>query len=138
MNINIWGVILATLAQFAVGSLWYSVLFGKLWGQMHGFDKLSKEKQKEMASKMGPFYGLQLVLTAITVVALAKMLIVLPDYSPYMLGLVVWVGFIVPTQISAVVFGGTEPKWMFTKSAVMAGAALACTMAGVAVLQAFN
>jgi hypothetical protein len=32
---------LATLAQFVVGAIWYTPLFGETWGQIHEFDKLS-------------------------------------------------------------------------------------------------
>lgn len=29
VNINIWAVLAATVAQFIVGGIWYMVLFGK-------------------------------------------------------------------------------------------------------------
>jgi hypothetical protein len=137
MEINVWAVVAATVAQFIVGMAWYTGIFGKIWGEMHGFDKLSKEVQKEMAAKMGPFYGLQLVTTVATAAVLAKAIVMLPDYSPYALATMIWVGFILPTQYSAVAFGGTESKWIVKKVLVMSLGSLACLLVGAAVIQAF-
>ncbi len=137
MEINIWSVVLATIVQFIIGGAWYSVIFGKQWGEIHGFNKLSKEKQKEMAASMGPWYGAQLVVTIITAVVLAKLVAVLPEYSPFALAVMVWIGFVVPTQFSAVVFGGTESKWIMQKLTLMTLGSLACLLGGAAVFAAF-
>ena len=138
MNISIWGVVLATIAQFAVGMVWYTVVFGAAWGRIHGFDKLSKDEQRQMASKMGPFYGLQLIATVFTVIVLAKVIVLLPGYSVYALAVMLWFGLVLPTQYSAVVFGGTEPKWIVQKLAIMTGGTLVCLLVGAAILGAFN
>src|SRR5437868_3473041 len=101
-HINFLAVLIAALAQFAVGGIWYTVIFGKKWGEMHGFDKLSKAKQDEMKSMMGPFYGLQFLVTIFTSVVLAKLIVLLPNYSAYTLALLVWLGFVVPTEFGAI------------------------------------
>lgn len=134
MSINYLSIVLATAAQFVVGAIWYMPLFGKLWGQIHGFDKLGEKEQKEMQAKMAPYYIVQILVTFLTAFILAKLLVMLPDYSPYALGLMCWVGFLLPANISSVIFGGTETKWMAKKAAVMAGGSLACTIVAVAVL----
>jgi hypothetical protein len=133
-DINIVAVVLATLAQFGVGAIWYMPLFGKLWGEIHCFDKLDKKTQKEMQAKMGPFYGLQLLMTALTTIVLAKLIVALPSYSSYFLATLSWIGFIVPTQAAAVIFGGTEQKWMAKKFGVMAGGSLACLLVAALIL----
>ncbi len=138
MDVKFLAVILATVAQFVVGAIWYMPLFGKLWGDIHGFDKLTKKEQKEMQSKMGPYYGAQLFVTFLTAFVLAKFLVMLPDYSPYALGLMCWVGFLLPANVSSVIFGGTEANWMAKKMAVMAGGSLACTIIAVVVLNLFK
>ena len=63
MNVNYLAVVLETTAQFAVGAIWYMPLFGELWGKIHGFDKFSKKEQKEMQSKMEPYYIAQIFVT---------------------------------------------------------------------------
>ena len=137
MDISIWAVLAATLAQFIIGMIWYTPLFGKMWGEMHGFNNLSKEKQQEMMKQMGPWFALQLVTTAITVYGLAKFMVMLPDTSTYVIAFWAWLGFIVPTQYSAVAFGGTEMKWMMKKMLIMMLGALVCLMVGAFVLNTF-
>jgi hypothetical protein len=134
MHLNYLAVIVATIVQFAVGAIWYSVLFGKLWGKIHGFDKLSKEVQQKMMKAMGPFYLLQLLVTVITAFVLAIFLTNLPTWNTYAMAGFFWIGFVVPTQVSAVIFGGTESKWVFPKVAVQAGASLACLEAAATVI----
>lgn len=134
MELNIVGIIAATVAQFIFGFIWYGPVFGKIWGQIHGFDKLSKEVQQKLMKEMGPFYILQVVVTVVTTVVLSVMLSSLPSWNPYILAGLLWLGFVLPTQVSAVVFGGTEKKWMFPKIAIQSGAALVCIMLASLVL----
>lgn len=136
MQLDYLAVIVATLAQFVVGGIWYMVPFGKAWGKIHGFEKYSKEEQQKMMKDIMPFYGLQLLVTAVTTVVLA-ILLRNSDGNAYSLVFHLWLGFVVPTQVSAVIFGGTEGKWIVPKIAIMAGGSLACLMVGAAVLQLF-
>ncbi|HSX09900.1 MAG TPA: DUF1761 domain-containing protein [Candidatus Saccharimonadales bacterium] len=137
MQLNYLSVIIATIVQFAIGAVWYSALFGKLWGRIHGFDKLPKETQQKMMKAMGPFYGLQALVTLITSFVLALFITYLPTWNPYAMAGFFWIGFVVPTQVSAVIFGGTESKWIVKKIAVQAGASILCLEAAAAVLHAF-
>ena len=135
MHINFIAVIVATILQFICGAIWYTAFFGKLWGRIHGFDKLPEEVQKKMMKEMGPFYAAQFAVTLITTFVFALLLGGLPpEWNIYGLAGFFWLGFVVPTQVSAVIFGGTEPKWMVTKIAVMAGASLICLEVAAAVL----
>lgn len=136
-DINFLAVAAATVAQFIVGMLWYGVIFSKAWGQIHGFDKLSKEEQQKMAGSMGPWYGLQLVVTILTALVLAIALRETPNYSPYAVATVLWLGFALPTQYSDIAFGGTESTWMLKKMLISLGGTLVCFLVGAAVLQAF-
>jgi len=138
MQLNFVAIIMATVAQFIIGAVWYSFLFGKLWGKIHGFDKLPKETQQKMMKAMGPFYALQLGVTIITTVVLAIFITYLPhDWNVYALAGFFWIGFVVPTQVSAVIFGGTESKWIAKKIAVQAGASIFCLEAAATILHFF-
>lgn len=136
MDINYWAVLVASVAQFIIGAIWYMPLFGTLWGKIHGFDKLSKAEQNDARKGMMPLLLVQFLVTVVTTVVLAKFIVLLPDYSAYTLAGMIWIGFFVPVQVAAVVFGGTDPKWMVTKVAVMAGGSLACLLAAAAILNA--
>lgn len=127
-------ILLASVAEFVVGAIWYMPLFGNLWGKIHGFDKQPKATQKEMQASMMPFLVGQFLVTLVTTVVLAKLIMMLPSYNPYTLAVTSWIGFVVPTQVSAVIFGGTEGKWVTTKIAVMAFGSLACLLTAVFVL----
>ena len=121
MEINIIAVIVATIAMFAVGAVWYMALFSKKWAEMHSMDKMSDKEMKEMSAKMGPFYGLQLLMTIVSAFVLAYLMALLPNISPLMITLLVWVGFVLPADVSSVIFGGTKIKDMMPKIMIQAG-----------------
>lgn len=134
MHLNYIAIVLATAAEFGLGAVWYSLFFGKLWGKIHGFDKLPKETQQKMMKAMGPFYALQALVTLVTTIILAIFITYLPSWNAFVMAGFFWIGFVVPTQVSAVIFGGTEPKWMIQKVAVQAGASLVCLEAAAIIL----
>ncbi len=121
---------IGTLTQFVVGAIWYTPLFGKLWGKIHGFDKLDKKTQQKMMSEMGPLFGVQLLVTIITSIVLVVLRTQLPNYSLVMLTFWIWVGFIVPAHVSGILFSNTKREWMLTKSLVMVGGSFASLLAG--------
>lgn len=137
MQVNIFAIILATAVQFVIGAIWYSALFGKLWGKIHGFDKLPKATQQKMMKSMGPFYLLQAFVTLVTSIVLALFITYLPLWNAYAMAGFFWVGFVVPAQVSLVIFGGTESKWIVTKIAIIAGASLVCLEAAAAIIHLF-
>ncbi len=136
MDINYVAILVASVIQFCIGFVWYGFMFGKLWGQIHGFDKLSKEEQERAMKGMAPFYGLQFAVTVLTTFVLALFVASMSEeWHAFGIAGWLWLGFVLPTQISAVIFGGTEGKWILKKILVMSGAALACLMAAAAVLE---
>jgi len=136
MTINYLAIGVAAVAQFIIGAIWYMPLFGSAWRDIHGFGQLSKKEQEQAQKEMMPMLGVQFLGTVITTVVLARLLQLLPDYSAYTLAVMVWLGFVVPIQVSAIMFGGTEAKWMVKKALIMAGGALACLLAAAAILTA--
>lgn len=136
MNFNYVVILVAVVAQFAFGAFWYSALFGKLWGKIHGFDKLSKAEQDALMKTMGPTYGIQFLATLITTMVLASMLIKMNDapVSPYMIAFFAWLGFSLPAITSSVIFSRTERKYMGTQIAIMCGDTLVRIMLAAAIL----
>jgi hypothetical protein len=138
MDVNLLAVAVATIAQFAVGAVWYMFLFGKTWGKMHGFDALPKETQEKMMKEMGPWYGLQLFVTFVTTFMLAHYVEYWRDEaSAYYVALMLLIGFVIPTQITGAIFGGAPRGWIWTKIAIMAGGSFASLMAAAAVFELF-
>lgn len=132
---QIFAIMLATIAQFIVGAIWYTPVFGKLWGKIHGFDKLDKKTQEKMMSQMGPIFGVQAVITLITSFVMVQLHQMMPEYSLYMIIFWIWLGFVAPAQIAANLFGGAREGWIMTKSAVMIAGSLVVLMVGAAVVQ---
>lgn len=65
VEINIWGVILATIASMVVGSIWYAPpVFGNLWMKLIG------KSQKELPGGFVPII-LAVVVSAMTAYVLA-------------------------------------------------------------------
>jgi hypothetical protein len=137
MNVNLMSVVAATLVMFAVGAFWYMVPFGKMWGKIHGFDKLSKKDQKEMQSKMGPWYGVQLIVTGMSAWALACLISLLPDKSPYYVATLVWLGFVLPTTAGNMIFGGSPEGYVWHKIAISGGESLVHLLAAAWIISLF-
>jgi len=68
-HINWLGVGLGTLAFFAVGALWYTVLFGKAWQKEVGLS----EDQLKSGANMPLIYGTCFVLEFVVVLTLGHM-----------------------------------------------------------------
>lgn len=135
MHVSYLAVIVASVLQFIVGALWYGPLFGKLWGRIHGFDALAPETQEKMKKSMAPLLVTQFLVTLVTTFIFALLLTgFAPGWNVYGLAFFFWLGFVVPTQVSAVIFGGTEPQWVVKKIAVSAGASLICLEVAATVL----
>jgi hypothetical protein len=137
MHINFLSIFIATVAQFIIGFVWYGPVFGGLWGKIHGFDKLPKAVQLKMMKSMGPFYALQAFVTLVTTTVLAIFIAYQPTWNVYAMAGFFWIGFVVPTQVSAVIFGGTEGKWVATKIALQAGASLLCLESAAFIIHYF-
>jgi Protein of unknown function (DUF1761) len=138
MNISILAIVVATIVQFIIGAIWYTPLFGKLWGRIHGFDHLTPEEQNKLQKGMVPLLLTQFIMTFVTTAVLAFLKTGLPaQWSVYGLAVFSWMGFVLPTQVAAVIFGGTEPKWFVKKIAVMAGGSLVCLLVAAYILASF-
>lgn len=130
MELNFVAIGVATVVQFVIGAVWYTPVFGTLWGKIHGFDTLSLAEQKAAQTQMMPLLLVQFALTFMTSFVLDLLLAGMPaDWNAYGFALFIWLGFVMPAQVSAVLFGGTEPKWVLSKIAVSIGASFFCYLA---------
>ncbi len=135
MRTEIIPAIVATVVMFGLGAVWYMFLFGKQWGQIHGFDTLTPEQQNEMRKKVGPLYLFQLVVTLLTALVYGYLLRYVSGIGYFKLAGLLWLGFVMPTQVSAVLFGGTEPQWILKKILIMSGYMLVNLMALAAIFK---
>jgi hypothetical protein len=121
MELNYTLILVATILQFILGAVWYSpLMFGKWWMEIMEVAHIPKEELKKMQKEMTPFYLLQLVLTITSTTVLAMFLQGLPSlWNPYGIAFFVLLGFIVPTQVSGVVWANTKKKFWVKQIFVM-------------------
>jgi Protein of unknown function (DUF1761) len=108
MSFNWLLIIGIVILQYVIGALWYSVIFGKQWIEInHPEGKPTKEEMAQLEKDAIPYYGIQLVLTIITV--LAQWYFVMINTSNwFMTSIIIWGGFLVPTVIQSVIW--SDPK----------------------------
>lgn len=68
-NVNFIAVLVATVAAFFLGFVWYSFLFGKRWMKELGFS----EEELKKGANMGLIFGSTLVLTFVMGLGLAML-----------------------------------------------------------------
>lgn len=113
-------VAVATIAQYILSALWYSAFFGKQWMVINGFDQLSKPEKEASGKSMGPFYGLQLLITTVanivfgTVYLAIKTNMELTAFSSLVL-----LGFILPALVEGVIWGNTKKQVWGTQLSIM-------------------
>ncbi len=108
-GVNTIAVVIATLAGFGLGAVWYMVL-GKVW--LRAIGKTEAEiKQDQGAAKALPF-----IIALIALFVMALMLAGLIGHLGYVTikggvvsGFFVWVGFVITTMGVNHAFGGAKP-----------------------------
>ncbi|HEV3444439.1 MAG TPA: DUF1761 domain-containing protein [Gemmataceae bacterium] len=93
-QVNYWAVLVAALATFFLGGLWYSALFGKKWVKLQGY---SEEKVKDMQARRPPhiFFGGLIVCYLVIAYVMALLLTGYPNPNALdgaLFGGLVWLG----------------------------------------------
>ncbi|HYD35733.1 MAG TPA: DUF1761 domain-containing protein [Vitreimonas sp.] len=96
----------AALASFTVGMVWYSpVLFGNMWMKLMKVTAkdMAKAKARGMAGIMGSSFAATL-LQALILVWFSQTFLMGGVRPTAMFAFLAWLGFIVPTQITQVIY----------------------------------
>jgi hypothetical protein len=118
--INYLAVVVAALANMAIGFLWYGPLFGKTWMKLAGVAPKRKTSAKKKAPGMEKTYLLAFVGSLVMSYVLAHSLIFAAAYyemsgitGGLMSGFWNWLGFIAPVTLGAVLWEGKPWKlWL--------------------------
>ena len=102
VGINWWAVLVATVAAFALGGLWYGPIFGKAW-----MDAIGKTEE-DIEPSPAPFIisAITALLTCIVVAALMQMTGTTGLASGALFGLITGIGFIATAMASDSAFCG--------------------------------
>ncbi len=121
MTLNWIAIIVLSIAQFAVGSLWFWPLFGKTWMKIHHKTALTKAQEQEMMKGMRKLMLTEFVASILITIALACLVAAIPTMPGRKIGLMIWIGFVLPMTASNVIRGNDDRKWMCTKIILAAG-----------------
>lgn len=118
VELNYVAIIVAALANMAIGWLWYSpLLFGKAWIKMVGFSKKDVRKMKKRA---GPAMVGGLITSFIVAYILAHFIAVMGASTMELaaqLAFWLWVGFIATVQFGMVLWENKPLKlWLLNAS----------------------
>ncbi|MDP3734714.1 MAG: DUF1761 domain-containing protein, partial [Nanoarchaeota archaeon] len=107
VSINYLAVLVAAIAQYALGALWYSVLFGKQWMKLNGMEKMDPKKMEEMKKGVMWSYAGGLVSSLVMAYVLAHFV----DYTEAataaagaVAGFWIWLGFIATVTLGMVLW----------------------------------
>lgn len=90
--LNWTGILIMTVACFALGAVWHGPIFGKLWMKIHHGDK--KFTDAEMKKQMDGMWMLmvaEFVATFLMVMTLDFLMKLIPSFSGMHLAFLVWV-----------------------------------------------
>lgn len=110
VEVNYLAVFLAAVVSIILGFLWYSpFVLGKPWMKEKGF---TEESLKKAQKEMGKLYGVSFVISLITAYVLFHIMTMSTAFFHYsalqtglMSGFFVWLGFMMPVQLTAAIFG---------------------------------
>lgn len=93
ITFNYLAIFVAAIATFVIGFAWYTVLFGKLWLQAHGY---TPDELARMRADAPRAYGLSFVayvVMAFAVSALIQLVGIVRWQGGAKLGVLCWLGF---------------------------------------------
>mgnify|MGYP001593097774 CR=1 FL=1 len=108
-DLNWWAVLVAALAAYILGALWYSpLLFGKTWLHLMGWSREQMEHHKKEALRG---YLINFVATFVVAAVLAHVVYFLNvvDWQEGLeTGFWMWLGFVVTVQLGGVLWEGKK------------------------------
>ncbi len=95
-------IVVAALAQFVIGWIWYGPLFGKTWMSMMGMSQPSMSREG-----MGKTFVLSFVASLVTAAVLSKLVGMMAAKTfggGITAGFWVWLGFVATVTLSSVLY----------------------------------
>ncbi|HPE55735.1 MAG TPA: DUF1761 domain-containing protein [Bacteroidales bacterium] len=119
IQINFVAILIVVVANFVLGFLWYTPLFGKIWGREMGYDMNEKPKSSEMIKGM-VFMIIGNVLFAWVLAHNMAAWTFVPgseDIPPFqnamMASIFTWMGFYFPVDLGSVAWERKSWKLFF-------------------------
>ena len=117
ITVNFLAVVVASVAAFAIGALWYGPLFGRQWRMLMGF---GDEAMRSMAMTPAKAMTGGFITTLILVFVLANMLALVGPSSvgeALTLSFWIWLGFVATIMMNSVWYENRPWKLYFINAA---------------------
>ena len=122
IEVNYLLVLGLVVTATVLGMIWYGPIFGNAWCRLNGVDPNDPVAKKAMQEGMMVPMLIQIVMTALFVWVLYHYIIgAIDDMSALSNGLWIWLGFIVPTLASSVIWTTESGKNQRTRFLIQAG-----------------
>lgn len=117
IQLNWIAIIVISIVSFFFGAAWHGeYFFGKIWLRIHyGKDKFTEEEMKKAMDGMWVIMITEFIATFFMVMTLDFLMRLLPGYTPWHVAFLVWIGFVLPTMTSIVIWWADTRKWMLVK-----------------------
>jgi hypothetical protein len=106
VSINYLSVLVASIASFVLGMLWYGPLFGKYWMKMMGFTKDSIKKMKLTPAKAMSLGFIITIIMAYVLAHFVKYLDATTFTDAAQLAFWLWIGIQIPLAIGSFLWEG--------------------------------
>ena len=115
-NINILGVLFATLLGQFISAMWFGPLFNKQWVKYCGWDeeqvkKYMSDKKRHRNSAIGSF--IETLISNVIFAFLFHSLNIETQCGAATLAFLVWLGFMAPSTLNEVLWHGENPRFYF-------------------------
>ena len=105
ISLNWIAISVCTLIMFIGGAVWHGPIFGKLWMKIHHGDrKFTEEENKKLMEGMWKLILSEFIVSLFIIISLAFLIKMLPSLSGIHVGFLVWIGFVLPTLISSIIW----------------------------------
>ncbi len=124
-------ILIGAIVMFAVGAIWFTYLFGKVWSSLMNFSPEASARAKEggMAGKMVAMFVLNLISVSVLYYLLPQFMAF--SYGQFLTGVfVIWLGFTLPSLVNTYLWEGKSLKLV----AINAGGSLVAFVAGSLVI----
>ncbi|MBU6231729.1 MAG: DUF1761 domain-containing protein [Patescibacteria group bacterium] len=120
-TVNFWPILIATIAAFLIGAVWYSWLFAKEWAELTGATAGNGQASAGSGAKPGVWksYVSQFVITLIQFAVLGFLIAATGTVSGgdgAFFGFIVWLGFLATHAVSGMLWDRRPLKLILIES----------------------
>ena len=110
-HINVFAVLVAAIATFAIGALWYSpYLFAKQWLAFNGYGPEKIEAMRKDAARAYALSFICYLVMAAVFAVLIRLTHIQAVVGGAKLGFMLWVGFVATVGLTASLYSGKSLK----------------------------